>query len=71
MEEKFDLVTDVNPKKLQSHFKVYVVRIWEVPSKYNEKEIASIEIILQDAKGGRIHCTIPRGVGKKMAWCHS
>ncbi|XLU25177.1 hypothetical protein S245_061243, partial [Arachis hypogaea] len=50
MEEKFDLVTDVNPKKLQSHFKVYVVRIWEVPSKYNEKEIASIEIILQDAK---------------------
>ncbi|XLS91586.1 hypothetical protein HN51_067594 [Arachis hypogaea] len=50
MEEKFDLVTDVNPKKLQWHFKVYVVRIWEVPSKYNEKEIGSIEMILQDAK---------------------
>ncbi|XLS83190.1 hypothetical protein HN51_049021 [Arachis hypogaea] len=65
MEEKFDLVTDVNPKKLQWHFKVYVVRIWEVPSKYNEKEIGSIEMILQDAKGGRIHCTILRGLVKK------
>ncbi|RYR08388.1 hypothetical protein Ahy_B05g076054 [Arachis hypogaea] len=54
MEENFDLVTDVNPKK-----------IWEVLSKYNEKEIRSIEMILQDVKGGKIHCTIPWGLVKK------
>ncbi|XP_016195509.1 uncharacterized protein LOC107636521 [Arachis ipaensis] len=67
MTKNFDFVTDVNARKLDSNFKVYIVRIWEVPSKYNEKEIGSIEMILQDCNGGRIYATIPRALAKKWS----
>ncbi|XP_025652763.1 uncharacterized protein [Arachis hypogaea] len=53
--------------KLDWNFKVYIVRIWEVPSKYNKKEIGSIEMILQDCKGGRIYATIPRALAEKWS----
>nr|XP_029153348.1 uncharacterized protein LOC112769619 [Arachis hypogaea] len=62
MAETFDYLLDVNPKKLAWNFNVYVVRISEVPNKYNEKEIGSIEMILQDSKGDRIHASIPKSV---------
>ncbi|QHO12363.1 Replication protein A 70 kDa DNA-binding subunit A [Arachis hypogaea] len=67
MIENFDFVTDVNARKLDWNFKVYIVRIWEVPSKYNKKEIGSIEMILQDCKGGRIYATIPRALAEKWS----
>ncbi|KAL4371106.1 hypothetical protein AHAS_Ahas06G0132600 [Arachis hypogaea] len=50
MTENFDFVTDMNARKLYWNFKVYIVRIWKVQSKDNEKEIGSIEMILQDCK---------------------
>ncbi|XLR46749.1 hypothetical protein S83_031409, partial [Arachis hypogaea] len=35
---------------IATHTQVYVVRLWENPSKFNEKEVGSIEMILQDIK---------------------
>ncbi|XLR68618.1 hypothetical protein S83_019290 [Arachis hypogaea] len=67
MTENFDFVTDMNARKLYWNFKVYIVRIWKVQSKDNEKEIGSIEMILQDCKGGRIYATILRALAKKWS----
>ncbi|RYR58597.1 hypothetical protein Ahy_A05g024450 [Arachis hypogaea] len=44
---------------------VYVVRLWKSHNKFNEKEVGSIEMILQDIKGNRIHASIPNPVLKK------
>ncbi|XP_052113681.1 replication protein A 70 kDa DNA-binding subunit A-like [Arachis duranensis] len=65
MGEIFDSVLDVNAKTLHWNFKVYVIRIWEVPSKFNNNEVNSIEMVLQDNKGGRIHASIPRAVANR------
>ncbi|KAL4329892.1 hypothetical protein AHAS_Ahas13G0345500 [Arachis hypogaea] len=50
MVESYDFVEDVNAKKLAWSFKVHVVRIWEVPNRFNLKELNSIEMVLQDSK---------------------
>ncbi|XP_025616850.1 uncharacterized protein [Arachis hypogaea] len=42
-----------------------MVRLWESPSKFNEKELGSIEMILQNIKDDRIHASIPNPVLKK------
>ncbi|RYR08163.1 hypothetical protein S83_051955 [Arachis hypogaea] len=65
MDECYDYLYDVNAKQLTWNFKVYVVRLWESPSKFNEKEVGSIEMILQDIKGDRIRASIPNPVLKK------
>ncbi|XP_020970119.1 uncharacterized protein LOC110268358 [Arachis ipaensis] len=65
MEEHFDLVSDVNAKKLAWNFKVFVVRVWATSNKFNVNEIGSIEMVLQDNQGGRIYATIPRSLEKK------
>ncbi|RYR03447.1 hypothetical protein Ahy_B06g082410 [Arachis hypogaea] len=59
MDEHFDLVSDVNAKKLAWNFKVFVVRVWTTPNKFNVNEIGSIEM------GGRIYAIIPRSMAKK------
>ncbi|RYR35341.1 hypothetical protein Ahy_A10g050508 [Arachis hypogaea] len=59
MEEYFDLVSDVNAKKLAWNFKVFIVRICATSNKFNVNEIGSIEM------GGRIYATIPRSLVKK------
>ncbi|XP_025640561.1 uncharacterized protein [Arachis hypogaea] len=65
MAEHVDYLLDLNPTKITWNFKVYVIRIWEVPSKYNEKEVGSIQMILQDSKGDRMHAKIPRSLISK------
>ncbi|XP_057740375.1 replication protein A 70 kDa DNA-binding subunit B-like [Arachis stenosperma] len=65
MDEHFDLVSDVNAKKLAWNFKVFVIRVWTTPNKFNVNEIGSIEMVLQDKQGGRIYATIPRSLAKK------
>ncbi|RYR68357.1 hypothetical protein Ahy_A03g014850 [Arachis hypogaea] len=60
MGENYDYISDINARKLCWNFKVYVIRIWEHPSKFNEKEVGSIEMILQDSKGGRGHASISK-----------
>ncbi|MED6111144.1 hypothetical protein PIB30_049790 [Stylosanthes scabra] len=39
---------------------VYVIRMYEVPSYDDRSVINSIDMILQDKEGGRIHCSIPK-----------
>ncbi|RYR26218.1 hypothetical protein Ahy_B02g060415 [Arachis hypogaea] len=65
MAKQVDYLLDLNLTKLTWNFKVYVIRIWEVPSKYNEKEVGSIQMILQDSKGDRMHVKIPRSLISK------
>ncbi|KAL4343056.1 hypothetical protein AHAS_Ahas11G0040200 [Arachis hypogaea] len=50
MSESFDNLRDVNPRKLGWNFKVYTIRVWEEPSRFNEKELASIDLIIQDSQ---------------------
>ncbi|MED6114506.1 hypothetical protein PIB30_080887 [Stylosanthes scabra] len=47
------------------NFNVYVIRLWEVPMKYNAKEVWYLELILQDSKGERLHAVVPRLLIKK------
>ncbi|XP_016167012.1 uncharacterized protein LOC107609523 [Arachis ipaensis] len=56
----FDRVVDINPSKLEWSVVVGVVRMYEVLSQWNPDEVFSIEMILQDEWGDRIHYTIPR-----------
>ncbi|XP_072059828.1 replication protein A 70 kDa DNA-binding subunit A isoform X1 [Arachis hypogaea] len=65
MAEVFDMLMDVNARKLEWNFQVYVVHLWEVPNRFNEKEINGIEIVLQDVQGGRIQASIPKPLLKK------
>ncbi|RYR16665.1 hypothetical protein HN51_067425 [Arachis hypogaea] len=50
MSEGYDMLMNVNAKKLEWKFQMYVVRIWENPNRYNQKEINSIKMVLQDIK---------------------
>ncbi|XLR15270.1 hypothetical protein S83_043208 [Arachis hypogaea] len=59
MAESFDMLMDVSPKKLAWNFLVYVVRLWEAPSRYNPKEINSIEM------GGRIQASVPKALVRR------
>ncbi|KAL4396620.1 hypothetical protein AHAS_Ahas01G0110100 [Arachis hypogaea] len=53
MGKNYDYVSDVNARKFCWNFKVDVIRIWEHPTKFNEKKVGSIEMILQDSKIGK------------------
>ncbi|KAL4287082.1 uncharacterized protein DS421_19g652150 [Arachis hypogaea] len=59
MAKLFDMLMDVSPKKLAWNFLVYVVRLWEAPSRYNPKEINSIEMV------GRIQASVPKALVRK------
>ncbi|MED6224745.1 hypothetical protein PIB30_087051 [Stylosanthes scabra] len=48
----------VSSSKSDLLFCVYVICLWEAPSKYNAKEIQSIEMVVKDCK--RIHVSIPK-----------
>ncbi|XP_057747600.1 uncharacterized protein LOC130966795 [Arachis stenosperma] len=68
MEEIYDFFANVKAKKQAWNFKAYIVRKWKVPSKFNQKEIFSIEMVLQDSKGSRMHASVPTAIVKK--WSH-
>ncbi|QHO19846.1 uncharacterized protein DS421_11g332620 [Arachis hypogaea] len=50
MSEEYDMLMNVNAKKLEWKFQVYVVHIWKNPNRYNQKKVNSIEMVLQDIK---------------------
>ncbi|KAL4286970.1 hypothetical protein AHAS_Ahas19G0139400 [Arachis hypogaea] len=54
LNQKMDVVADINPTKLAWNLKVRIVRLYEFPSKWNPREIYSMEL------GDRIHCSIPK-----------
>ncbi|RYQ82705.1 hypothetical protein Ahy_B10g101276 [Arachis hypogaea] len=55
-----DLIADLNATKLSWSLVVGVVRLYEFPSQWNENEVFSLEMVLQDVKGDRIHATISK-----------
>ncbi|RYR59778.1 hypothetical protein Ahy_A05g025751 [Arachis hypogaea] len=69
MAESYDFLGDINTKKFWWSFKVYIIRIWdwELPSKFNEKEVQSIEMILQDSKENRMIALIPKALVQKWS----
>ncbi|KAL4350420.1 hypothetical protein AHAS_Ahas10G0140200 [Arachis hypogaea] len=60
LNQKVDAVADINPTKLAWNLKVGIVRLYEFPSKWNPREIYSMELVLQDERGDRIHCSISK-----------
>ncbi|XP_020982381.2 replication protein A 70 kDa DNA-binding subunit B-like [Arachis duranensis] len=58
--QKVDRVADINATKLAWNLVVGVVRLYEIPSSWNPTDVCSLELVLQDEMGDRIHCSIPK-----------
>ncbi|XP_045797524.1 replication protein A 70 kDa DNA-binding subunit-like [Trifolium pratense] len=56
--KKFDSVSEILPNKDCVRIKVRVLRIWKTSSFLNPSEVNSIEMVLVDEKGGKIHASI-------------
>ncbi|MED6108601.1 hypothetical protein PIB30_025729, partial [Stylosanthes scabra] len=56
--EKTDRVVDVRPAKLHRKLVVAVVRLYELPNQWISKNATSMEMVLQDQEGDRIHCSV-------------
>uniref|UniRef100_A0A1S3XDX0 Replication protein A 70 kDa DNA-binding subunit B/D first OB fold domain-containing protein n=1 Tax=Nicotiana tabacum TaxID=4097 RepID=A0A1S3XDX0_TOBAC len=57
-----DFIKDITISKMQWKLKVRVVRLWEVPDRYNSDTTFSIELVLQDEKENRIQASIGKSV---------
>ncbi|CAJ2644632.1 replication factor-A carboxy-terminal domain protein [Trifolium pratense] len=60
MDKAFDMVGSVSPGNVFWRFKVRVLRLWNVESFTELNEVNSIEMVLIDEKGDKIHASIPR-----------
>ncbi|MED6121414.1 hypothetical protein PIB30_029901 [Stylosanthes scabra] len=54
-------VADIKPANIYCKLVVAVVRLYELPNQWIGKDATSIEMVLQDREGDRIHCSITRG----------
>ncbi|WJX11096.1 hypothetical protein P8452_01744 [Trifolium repens] len=57
---KFDSLHEILPGRESWRIKVRVLRMWKVPGFINPSEPNSMEMVLVDEKGGKIHATIRR-----------
>ncbi|XP_016512211.1 uncharacterized protein LOC107829248 [Nicotiana tabacum] len=57
-----DFIKDITISKIQWKLKVRVVRLWEVPDRYNSDTTFSIKLVLQDEKGDQIQASIGKSV---------
>ncbi|MED6211187.1 hypothetical protein PIB30_071318 [Stylosanthes scabra] len=55
----------VHPAKSDNEFCLYIIRLWESPDKYNSNDLQSIEMVVEDCKGQRIHVSVPKGLLKR------
>ncbi|MED6107527.1 hypothetical protein PIB30_118126 [Stylosanthes scabra] len=60
MVERFHLVTNVHQRNMHWDIQVYVIRKYDVPSSEDQAIIKSVDMMLQDRQGGRIHASIPK-----------
>ncbi|KAK2454097.1 replication protein A 70 kDa DNA-binding subunit C [Trifolium repens] len=58
--KKFDDLADILPNQGSIRIKVRVLRLWKIPSFLNPSEISSIEMVLIDDKGAKIHASIKK-----------
>ncbi|KAK2391764.1 replication factor A protein [Trifolium repens] len=57
---KFDAIADIHLGGENIRINVRVLRLWKVPTFLNPSENGSIEMVLVDDKGGKIHATIKK-----------
>ncbi|MED6189674.1 hypothetical protein PIB30_098367 [Stylosanthes scabra] len=62
MAQNEHFLADVHARFHDWNFNVYVIRVWEVLSKSNPKEMTHVELILRDSKGDRLHAVLPRSL---------
>nr|XP_025702539.2 replication protein A 70 kDa DNA-binding subunit A-like [Arachis hypogaea] len=60
-----DAHTFNNATPFSRNFKVYVIRVWELPNRYNEGEVGTIEVIIEDSQGTRLQVSIPKSLVSK------
>ncbi|MED6200410.1 hypothetical protein PIB30_084776 [Stylosanthes scabra] len=60
MADRFDFLENIGTKKGHWKVQVYVIRVWKEMHKYKINEVNSIEMVLQDVKGGSIQASIPK-----------
>ncbi|KAH0674584.1 hypothetical protein KY284_025671 [Solanum tuberosum] len=61
---EFNTISEISSKSMQCILKVRVIRMWIVPDKHKTKLPISLELILQDEKGDRIHASIGKFIIK-------
>ncbi|WJX82134.1 hypothetical protein P8452_64933 [Trifolium repens] len=59
MDEMFDILAAVNPDRDSWYFKVRVIRLWTLYSATKPGHLNSLEMIVIDEKGTKIHASIP------------
>ncbi|MED6168929.1 hypothetical protein PIB30_016412 [Stylosanthes scabra] len=52
-----DRVADISPTKLEWNLVVVVARLYKMPNQFGGKDSYTIEMILQDEAGDRVHCS--------------
>ncbi|MED6211476.1 hypothetical protein PIB30_074002, partial [Stylosanthes scabra] len=65
MNQKENFLAEVHSRTPGWNFNLYVIRMWDVPTKYNPNELWYVEMILQDSKGERMHAVLPRSLLKR------
>ncbi|CAJ2666653.1 unnamed protein product [Trifolium pratense] len=58
MATQFDMLCDVLPGRDSWKFIVRVLRMWSISSFMKPNEINSLEMVLIDEKGGKIHASL-------------
>ncbi|KAK2411536.1 replication protein A 70 kDa DNA-binding subunit C [Trifolium repens] len=58
MSGKFDFLADAVPGRISWRFKVRIARLWEVSAHLRPDVVNSLEMVLVDSKGFRIHATV-------------
>lgn len=58
MEKSFDCLADIVPGCENWRIQVRVLRMWEVPAFLKPDETNSLEMVLIDHKGAKLHATV-------------
>ncbi|XP_060170374.1 replication factor A protein 1-like [Lycium barbarum] len=62
MSPKIDFISDISSNKMMWTLKVRVVRFWKVTNIENADNVLSLEMLLQDERGGRIQASLGKSV---------
>ncbi|MED6210265.1 hypothetical protein PIB30_062608 [Stylosanthes scabra] len=65
MNQKENFLAEVHSRTPEWNLNLYVIRMWDVPTKYNPNELWYVEMILQDSKGERMHAVLSRSLLKR------
>ncbi|KAK2397210.1 replication protein A 70 kDa DNA-binding subunit E [Trifolium repens] len=69
--KRFDSIAEILPDKETVRIQVRVLKLWKVPAFLNPAETSSIEMVLVDEKGGKIHASIRKQLFLAEVCSHS